>query len=68
MPGEVERLIDTMVNEEKMDTVNYGDFLKFSYLFQLYKNQLQLEIDLKTLDQEGKGLITVDAVDKLLQD
>lgn len=57
-----------MVNDEGMENVNYRDFLKFSYLFQLYKNQLQLEIDLKKLDKQGKGLITVGAVDKLLQD
>lgn len=33
MPNEVDRLIQTMVNDEKMSTINYKDFLKFSYLF-----------------------------------
>ena len=68
LDNEVDRLIDTMINTEKMKTVNYKDFLKFSYLFQLYKNHMQLELDLKSLDEDGKGLITVASVDKLLQD
>ena len=66
MDDEVESLIDTIVNKEEIKTVNYVDFLKFSYLFQLYKNHLQLENDLKDLDAEKTGLITVSAVDKLL--
>ena len=68
MDDEVENLIDTIVNKEKINQVNYIDFLKFSYLFQLYKNHMQLENDLKELDAEKTGLITVSAVDKLLQD
>lgn len=51
MPNEVERLIETMIKEEQMDKVNYRDFLKYSYLFQLYKNHYQLQLDLEKLDE-----------------
>jgi len=57
--GEVDRLIDEIIKKEKQPTVNYRDFLKYSYLFQLFKNHLQLQLDLNKLDTEGKGLITV---------
>ena len=31
--GEVDRLIDEIIKKEKQPTVNYIDFLKYSYLF-----------------------------------
>lgn len=65
--GEVDQLI-SMIKTGKQQTVNYKDFLKYSCLFQLYKNLLVLELDLKNLDKEGKGLIQVGGVQQLLED
>lgn len=65
---EVERLITTITKEEGKPTVDYKEFLKHSYLFQLFKNHVQLEHDLRGLDADGKGLIQVGAVNELLQD
>ena len=66
--GEVDRLIETLLNNENKQTIDYKSFLKYSCLYQLYKNLLQLESDLKNLDMEGKGLIQVGVVQKLFED
>jgi len=39
---EVERLIKEITEKEMQETVNYKEFLKHSYLYQLYKNYSQL--------------------------
>ena len=65
---EVARLIKTITEDEKIPSVDYKDFLKHSYLFQLFKNHVQLEHDLREIDVEGKGLIQVGNVNQLLQD
>lgn len=65
--GQVDELIG-MIKSEGKATVNYKDFLKYSCLFKLFKHLLELEADLKKLDKEGKGLIQVGEVQKLLED
>ena len=57
-----------MIKSEGKATVNYKDFLKYSCLFKLFKHLMELEADLKKLDKEGKGLIQVGEVQKLLED
>ena len=47
--------------------VNYKDFLKFSYLCLMYLNHFDLEFQLRELDKEKKGLVTVAQLDQILQ-
>lgn len=56
---EVQVLLEKM-DKEKLNTVNYKDFLKFSYLCHMYINYSKLEYEMKQLDKENKGLITVE--------
>ena len=39
---EVDRLIKEITEKENYSNVNYKEFLKHSYLYQLYKNHAQL--------------------------
>jgi Ca2+-binding EF-hand superfamily protein len=46
---EVQALVEQL-DQENQGRVNYKDFLKFSYLSQLYLNHYKLEIMLNDLD------------------
>jgi len=48
-------------------SVNYMDFLKYSYLCHLYINHYKLEMLLQKVDKEGRGMITVGQLDDILQ-
>jgi len=48
------------MDKEKLNSVNYKDFLKYSYLCHMYINYSKLEYEMKQLDKENKGLITVE--------
>mmetsp|Transcript_4166 Transcript_4166/g.6200 ORF Transcript_4166/g.6200 Transcript_4166/m.6200 type:complete len:133 (+) Transcript_4166:1039-1437(+) len=48
-------------------SVNYMDFLKYSYLCHMYLNHYKLEMALKELDKDKKGLVTVSQLDDILQ-
>ncbi len=63
---EVEVLVEQM-EKDKLNMVNYKDFLKYSYLCKMYFNHMKLEIELKQLDSTNKGMITVRQLDELLQ-
>jgi Ca2+-binding EF-hand superfamily protein len=55
---EVEKLIEQL-DQENQGKINYKDFLKFSYLAQLYLNHLKLEMMLTQMDSDKRGLVTV---------
>ena len=57
---EVHKIIKSIKVEKKMDTVAYFDFLKYTYLYKIYIHHQVVEEDLRALDPEEKGLITVD--------
>ena len=68
-----DRDVESLIKEmEKSDAsgqgqVNYKDFLKFSYLCLMYLNHFDLEFQLRELDKEKKGLVTVAQLDQILQ-
>ena len=45
--------------KDQSGQVNYKDFLKFSYLADLFKNQSRLEYAMKEADKDEQGTITV---------
>jgi len=47
------------LDAEKVGKVNYQEFMKYSYLSQMYINHLNLEYQLNELDVSKKGLVTV---------
>lgn len=67
LPGEVDKLIATIKVEKKMEAVAYTDFLKYTYLYKIYIHHHVVEEDLRALDPENKGLITVDQLDNLIK-
>ena len=58
-----EREVQILVSEldvEKTGNVNYSEFLKFSYLSQMFIYHFKLELMLREMDkEENKGLIMV---------
>lgn len=56
--NEVEVLLSEL-DAEKTGQVNYQEFLKYSYLCNLYIQHLNLEYQLSALDEDNKGLVTV---------
>ena len=63
---EVQKLIEEL-DQEKTGSINYQEFLKYSYLVQMYLNHLRLEHMLNDMDVSKKGLITVAQLDQILQ-
>jgi|DEB0MinimDraft_12_1074336.scaffolds.fasta_scaffold292386_1 Ca2+-binding EF-hand superfamily protein len=63
--SEVEALVSEL-DVGKTGRVNYEEFLKYSYLCQMYIQHLNLEYMLNMLDNEHKGLITVGQLDEML--
>lgn len=62
---EVQKLVEQL-DQENQGKVNYKDFLKYSYLSQLYLNHFKLEMMLHELDTDNKGLVTVAQLDEIL--
>lgn len=56
--SEVRELV-TELDRENTGQVNYVDFLKYSYLCQMFISHLELEHILTSLDEEKQGLISV---------
>lgn len=54
------------LDEMNQGQVNYKDFLKYSYLCEMYLKHYNLELLLTNEDKEKKGLITVAQLDKIL--
>ena len=63
--SEVQELIKEL-DRENSGRVNYQEFLKFSYLCQMFLQHLNLEHLLFSLDEGNKGLITVGQLDEIL--
>mmetsp|Transcript_4165 Transcript_4165/g.6196 ORF Transcript_4165/g.6196 Transcript_4165/m.6196 type:complete len:141 (+) Transcript_4165:1028-1450(+) len=57
----------SQLSAEGEKPVNYMDFLKYSYLCHMYLNHYKLEMALKELDKDKKGLVTVSQLDDILQ-
>ena len=56
--SEVKELV-TELDRDSSGKVNYHDFLKYSFLCQMYISHLELENILTSLDEEKQGLISV---------
>ena len=54
------------LDQDKTGSINYKEFLKYSYLCHMYLNHYRLELILKELDVGKKGLITVSQLDETL--
>ena len=55
------------LDSDKTGQVNYQDFLKYSYLCQMFISHFELQNLLTSMDDEQKGLITVAQLDTVLQ-
>jgi len=64
--SEVKELVDEL-DREGAGQVNYKDFLKYSYLCQMFISHLELENILTALDHDKQGLISVAQLDDVLQ-
>lgn len=63
--NEVEKLLEEL-DPNKAGKVNYKEFLKYSYLCQMFIKHLTLEYMLTQQDTTQKGLVTVGQLDEVL--
>ena len=63
--GEVATLVQEL-DKENTGNVNYKEFLKFSYMCQMYIYHFKLENMLAALDQDKKGLVSVSQLEQIL--
>ena len=63
--NEKAKLIENLKSDHA--SVNYKDFLKYSYLAHLYLNHTKLEYAMRESDTEGKDQILVAQLDNILQ-
>ena len=71
---EVLKLVEEL-DQEKSGLVNYNEFLKYSYLSQMFVYHFKLELLLREVDQKentqegaaSKGLVTVKQLDDILK-
>lgn len=54
------------LDSENSGFVNYDEFLKYSYLCQMYIYHYKLEIMIREKDIEGKNLVKVAHLDEIL--
>lgn len=55
---EVQKLVEEL-DKEQTGNVNYSEFLKYSYLCQMYIYHYNLEFRINEFDSEKKGMVTV---------
>jgi len=63
---EVSQLVEEL-DSDKTGQVNFNEFLKYSYLCQMYIFHFKLESLLQIQDESKKGLVSVLQLDKILQ-
>lgn len=63
---EVMKLVEEL-DKEQTGNVNYANFLKYSYLSQMYIYHFKLESLLVQSDTQGKGLVSVELLESVLQ-
>lgn len=63
--GEVAELVKEL-DKGNSGQVNYQEFLKFSYMCQMYIYHFKLESMLNSFDQENNGLVSVQQLEQIL--
>ena len=63
---EVKKLVEEL-DKEQTGTVNYNEFLKYSYLCQMYIYHYNLEFRINEIDTEKKGMVSVAQLDEILK-